>query len=1210
MSSSWKRFLVFPIFAAFVLSQGTWVLAGTTGVLRGTIEETTTAAPIAGATVTANSPSGNVTTTSDAAGHFAFLSLSPDTYTVDVQKTGYQEQSLPGVSVFADATQVVTLRLDKSLKTIANVTARAAGNLVKPGTTSDVYSVNAATQEKVSAVGGGGGLNNAYSAIATIPGAYVPMNQQGYFQTVHVRGGDYDQLGYEVDGVPVNRSFDNYPGGTASSLGQQELQVYTGATPANAEGQGLAGYINQVIKTGTYPGYAEATLGIGGPSYYHKAAVDTGGASPDRTFSYYVGVGGYNNDNFLYLDRNQGNQYTADWGNVIDQNPNTGAFLMTPINTFAASGLANRDVVVNFHFAIPHKHDGARDDIQLLYNNQFLKTTFYDSTNDVGANLYANSSIGLPSYYDGLVYTGGLGQVLAPGSDITGSQATYYFPSSSSPARCAAVPAGFANACPAGVVPFIDPNARDTIYNDQGIVKLQYQKNFGSTAFLRVYGYTFYSDWLQTGPQSAFANFFGPSGPDYRLDTHTYGASASYVRQLTAQHLITAQASYTGANSLRDNNRTYYDLFGFGGAQTDLAVLVSSAHPTNGLCYDAAGGAQTCDPSIGNASFVHFGDTTVPAIAPGTTCDGAPCQYITVENGLAGLYNKVKPEFTSYSVTDEFRPNDRVLLNIGLREDDFKFVGADTTGPMRAFWFSAYNLDKCVDPTTGSPVDKSVLGAAPTTSCSTIPLAGGGTYVAPNLINASGQVLTYHVFQPRLSATYTLNPDTVLRGSVGRYVEPPNTAYEQYSAQQQDIADLLGSRFYKFGFNTPGHQVYPPTSFNADLSLEKHLRGTDWSYKLTPFYRHTRNQIQNFFLDQRTGFVSGLNVGSLTAKGVEFQLNKGDFNRNGLSGLLSFTYTDATIRYGTLANGTTILSQTNQDIKNYNAYTSFCAANPNDSRCSGGTTASGAAPAPCYTTAGAPVPTAAACVGTDVANPYWNAPVQALIDPNQDFQPYDIFPGGIGTSSDSYNVPYVATFVLNYKHDRLSITPSLQYAAGNRYGNPETVPGVAPESCTATLGALASDPRYPYGGFGSSYDNSTCGAQLTAIPDPFTGHFDLPGEFRNPAQLALHLQLGYDVSPRVRLTATFANIVNHCWGGTGPGTAALNNKDVCSYGILGSAAGAIPPFGNAFNPGDPAYTSAPAFLKYPYEPSFGSFNADGNSTKQPFQFFVEARIKL
>ncbi len=1202
-----RRVMVAAAAISLFFSQVTWTLAGTTGGLSGLITDASNGAPLAGVTVKVSSPSGGSSTTTDARGSYHFISLSPDTYTLTAEKDQYTNESQAGITVFADSTQVVNIRMT-NLKTIAKVTSTTAGSLVKAGTTSDVYSVNAATQEKVSAVGGGGGLNNAYSAIATVPGVYVPMNQNGYFQTVHVRGGDFDQLGYEVDGVPVNRSFDNYPGGTASSLGQQELQVYTGATPANSEGQGLAGYINQVIKTGSYPGYAQAILGIGGPSFYHHAAVEAGGASPDRRFSYYVGLGGYNNDNFLYVDKNQGNQYTSNWGNVIGTDAN-GNYLMAPFNTFSASGLSNRDVVANFHYAIPHRNDSGRDDLQLLFSNQFLKTTFYDSTNDIGNAIYTAQGLGNPSYFDGLTYTGQLGAPLP--ANFTSLEQTYLFPDSPT-SRCANVPTGFANACPSGTTAFIDPNLRDSIYNDQSIFKLQYQKNWGSDAYLRVYGYSFYSDWLQTGPQTAFANYFGPSGPNYLLATHTYGGSAVFSKQFSAEHLVTLQGNYTQATVFRDNNRTFYDLFGFGGSTRTLAEITNTNF-SNGLCYTTGGVAQTCDPKlIDKTSVVRFGDTTAPTLP--ASCGGGPCQLTTVENGLSGLYNSVKPQFYSASLTDEWRPTDKLLVNIGLRYDDFNFTGANTNGPMRNFWFAAYNTDKCVDPTTGAPIDKSLIGASPLTPCGSLTVPGTSVaYRNANLINESAQQFNYPEFQPRLAFTYTLNPNFVVRASAGRYVEPPNTAYEQYSAQQQDIADLLGSRFYKYGFNTPGHMVSPPASNNYDVSIEQRLRGTDWSYKLTPFYRHTQNQIQNFFLDQKTGFISGLNVGSLTAEGVEFQLSKGDFARNGLSGLLSFTYTNAYIKYGTLGNGANILSQTNQDILNYNAYTSFCASNPNDPKyCKGGTvqpvgTTPGVA-APCYTAAGAPAPV---CDANSIANPYWNAPPQAQIDPNQNFVPYDIFPGGIGSSYDSYNVPYAATFILNYKHDKWAITPSFQFQAGNRYGAPETTPGIAPNTCTANITgtAVAGDPRYPYGGSGGAFDATTCG-QLAAIPDPYSGHFDVPGEYRNPAQFAMNLQLSYDVSPRITLTATFANIIDRCFGATGPGVAGLNNSQVCSYGILNSALGAIPPFGNAYNPGA-SYNSQPAFLKYPYEPTFGATNADtGYTLTQPFQFFVEAKIRI
>jgi hypothetical protein len=290
------------LFLALAFAMVRPAVAGTTGGISGIVTELGTTTPIAGVKVTITSPSQTATTTTDAHGHFAFVSLAPDEYTISLQKDGYEALSYAGISVFADAQQTVSLRMRVSLKTIAKVTSRSASSLVRPGTTADLYSVNAAQQERTAVLGGGGALNSAYSAIASVPGAYVPANQNGYLQAVHVRGGDAYEVGYEFDGIPVNRAFDNYPSGSLSSLGQLELQVYTGATPSNAEAQGLAGFVNQVIKTGTFPGYATANVSAGTPTFYHSLNAEVGGATPDRSFSYYVGIGGYNQDH-RYVDQ-------------------------------------------------------------------------------------------------------------------------------------------------------------------------------------------------------------------------------------------------------------------------------------------------------------------------------------------------------------------------------------------------------------------------------------------------------------------------------------------------------------------------------------------------------------------------------------------------------------------------------------------------------------------------------------------------------------------------------------------------------------------------------------------------------------------------------------------------------------------------------------------------------------------------------------------
>ncbi len=1119
--------------------------------------------------------------------------------------------------------------MKKALKTIAQVTSKAASDLVKSGTTADVYAVNAATQDKVSALGGGGSLNSAYSAVASVPGAVMPLNQTGYFQTVHIRGGDYDQVGYEFDGVPVNRSFDNYPSGALSSLGMSELEVYTGATPANSEGQGLAGYINQVIKTGTYPGFGTAMLGVGTPVYYHKATAEAGGASPNRLFSYYVGVGGYD-QGFRYVDQSNAAGYQSispalqpltpldncagadavNYANCYASGVGPGGYQLAPYQWGALSSLADRDIVVNVHFGLPHHYDSGRDDIQLLYDSELLHNGFYESTNDAGGTAYYNAGgmgQGPPFYYDGFSWNGPVGVVL-PGSALPAHVQPYLFPSQP-------VHPFYGNALiGTGPVPYIPPSLRDTVWNDQEIVKLQYQKNFGSSAYFRVYGYTYYSDWLNDGPVCAYTDYGCAVSPDYELSSHTRGVSAMFADQLSPQHLLQVQGNYTTATAIRDNNTQMYN------ATNNFAVLVDPNHPTTGICYAAATTGTTATPTTcqgSAATWLQYLDAYGVQQGVGTTtgsktipdysaqrCGTGPCSWFVAENGYQATYNSVVPKFTSFSITDQYQPTDKLLLNMGVRWDRFQFNGSDTkpNDPARQFWFNAWNTDFCVSP-TGQAIDKTTLpgfSGNVTASCSSI--ASG--YTTPHLTNASAQVLSYNVFQPRLGGTYTIDPNNVVRFSYGKYVEPPNTAYEQYNVLQEDLADFLGSHFYNFGFTTPGHEVRPPTSDNYDISWEHRFKGTDWSFKLTPFVRKTKDQIQNFFLDQATGFISGLNVGRQTSEGVELQINKGDFNANGFSGLFSFTYTHSYINYDTLANGSTIVTQINNDIKTYNGYTSFCATHGTDPRC--GTTTTGAAGSPCYDTSGAGVSCSAAGA---IANPYWNAPVQGLLDPKADYPTYDIFPGGVGGEADAFSIPYAATLVLNYKHNKLAITPSFQFLGGNRYGSPESMVGIDPAAggC-ATLGSTAGDPRYPYGSpGGASYDALGC-AGVIPVPNKYTGVFDQPGAFVNPNEFIMNLQLSYDVSPRVTLVGTLANIVNYCWGGSKEPWAFTNDGNICSYGINNSA-GIIPPVTNVYNP-VPAFTGFQRIAQYPYAAYLGPVNVDGDSTKMPFNFYLEARIKM
>jgi hypothetical protein len=434
-----------------------------------------------------------------------------------------------------------------------------------------------------------------------------------------------------------------------------------------------------------------------------------------------------------------------------------------------------------------------------------------------------------------------------------------------------------------------------------------------------------------------------------------------------------------------------------------------------------------------------------------------------------------------------------------------------------------------------------------------------------------------------LGGTYTLNAANVLRFSYGKYTQAPNTAFQQYNLLQQDLASYDATNFWKAGFTTTTHQIRPPTSTNYDFSWE-HQTG-DMSFKLTPFLRQTKDQIQNFFLDQKTNFVSGLNAGRQTSDGVEFELTKGDFNHNGLSGLFSVTYTKSLIKYAALQNGGSVLSTVNLAIQQYNSYTSACKnAAPSNSPM-----------ALCGTFGNS---NALATESNGIANPYFNAPGQPLLDLNGSYAPFNTIPGGVESTDASYETPVTATAVLNYKVNKLSISPQFQFFEGVPYGAPLVSNGVDPATCGALAGgSIAGDPRYKFGGTGNPFDALTCGGAIP-VPDPFTGKFDNLGAFKSPNEIMVHMQIGYDVSPRVALTLNLVNIVTSCSGGSSEPWTRLANSKACSYTLPGYNAPL--PFGsNFYNPG----AAFQPMVQYPYQ-------ENPISNAPPFNAFLGVKIKL
>jgi len=1160
-------------------------VGGTTGGLRGRVVDAASGTALAGVTVSAVSPSQTSSTQTDGNGGFSFLSLAPDTYVVSVQPQGFDPISASGVSVFADQVQTVgTFSVVKTLKEIGSVRTRAAGNLVRPGTTSDVYSVNAAGAAAAAAVGGPGGLNSAYSAIATTPGANVPQGQQGWNQLVYIRGGDYSDVANELDGIPVQRASDFAPITTLSSLGQQEVQTYTGGTPPSAEASGLSGFINQVIKTGTYPGYVNVSAGVGAPSFYHKFSFEASGATPSRNFSYYLGVGGQNQD-YRYSDQFNGAANSRFYyplriatglnGSVYD---GSGTALFSPGQSYAIAHTAERDNLANIHIGIPHKGGGLKDDIQLLYVTSDIQSDFYSSPNDLGGIPLITQAYGAaPTYTDYFRYGGPLFAAADPNAirtSVSPSSATHQ--------------------------PFsglIAANVRDGDDHNASIYKLQYQKNFSPASYLRLFGYGEYTDWFINGPVSAYTTYGGEI-QDYEVHGNTFGATAVYANQLSDKHLLTLTGSYQTQKLETYSGNTYK-----GAITTNLVDAKGNCYnPQNGnyaSCYAPIYNADgTPNPYGGLNSHGSFGapakgfpsQTLTPSDAAGVALvapAGSPAalsgaRNLVTNDGQSAQIDGITPFFTAASFADQWHPSDRVTINAGLRVENYTYRLDDTASnyPARNFWFGAYNREfafgssatsvgQCSQTGAGGVITG--IGVDPATGAS---LCAAGTNA--NLANVSPRKVSFTAYQPRLSFTYTLDPDTVFRGAYGRYAAPSPTSYQQYNVRQQDSPSYIG-QFLPYGFNTPFHNSRPSYSNNYDFSLEKHFKGSDVSIKLTPFYRSTQDQLANVPIGSQ-GILDGLNVGRQRNYGVEFQLRKGEFDRNGFAGLLSYTFTRSRVKYNNFGGGNrNEIDNLNDYIRNYNAYTSACASGTDPKLC--GSTSSGAVAAACYLPGGVADPT---CAGGSIANPYFNAKPQPLLDRGGEYTPYDILPAPF-QGANGYETPHIATLVLNYKRNKFAFTPSATFSSGSFYGSPLTYPGYDPVSCSGVSA-------------GNAANTQTCSGYLF-IPDKYTGKFDSFGDLREPARLTLNAQFSYEVTSRVKLSLTMTGLTDTCF----QRSYAWDNRATCVYAQLPS---------NALAPAGNFVANPPQQLAYPYASWYNNAQTGFVGQKLPMNAFLSADIRL
>ncbi|MBV8162663.1 MAG: TonB-dependent receptor [Candidatus Eremiobacteraeota bacterium] len=1168
MSIQKLRAFVFACFlsVAFALPAA----AGTTGGLHGRITDVESGQPVADVSVTVTAPAQTATTVTSASGEYTFLSLNPDTYTLTAKKDGYSIEQVPGITIISDQVRSVNVRIQRSLKTIGKVAVHGTAGLVRSGVVSDVYSVNAVTQKAAAPLAGAASLNQAYGAIATAPGVNYDQGQQGWYQNIFIRGGDIDQVAYEFDGVPVIRESDDGAVTTLTNLGQAEVQVYAGGTPASADAPGLAGYINQVVKTGTYPGYANMAMGIGGPPLYNKAMLEAAGGTPDRLFTYYVGTQYVTQDNrfgdqfngasnpLYFYPLSYGNPYPNPTSTTIASPLNTvvpdgsAQWLWAPGPTNAIAHMTDQETIANFHIGLSHKHDTGKDDIQLLYDNSLIVQKFYGSVQDQITQNVETAFGGPMTYFDGVAYNGQVGAPPQPGL-----VAPDLFPNSPQ------LRAPFAQ---------LPIDEREGSQNGVALAKFQYQRNINSTSYLRFDAYTDYAIWFISGPVSSNLTYGGQL-PDYEVNEHKYGGKLDYSNQISEKHLLEATASYLTAHL-----ETY---------SGQLATFLDYAEPTTNLvdksgnCYAFATGVRaSCFPQFPPAGYPNLISqgciTYCSGLVPGTPPAGTPAalagaQWIVTEPGPHAQLDTVKPYFSGYSVNDQWRPNDRLTMNLGVRLDlfDYRLDDLSTGYPARQFWFNAYNNEFCFANGLQSPIQRTfdlVTGAESPCPAGTSPT---------QLTNFSGGTDFQSYWQPRFGATYTVTPDLVLRATAGRYVRPASTSYHEYNVIQQDLP-LFISTFINMGFNSPIHPIHADTANNYDFSVEQHLHGTDMSYKLTPFYRTTQGQLQFTSLNAQ-GVLAAINAGQQTSKGVEFAFTKGNFAADGWTLQLGSTYLNSTIKYGPQPNGQNVIDILNNYIQQFNSFTSACAG-----------AAAGGSQSMCGIYGGIHAHSSYLNTTTGVVtgNPYFRQAPQPLLDRNARYPTYSVIPSPFN-NANGFATPFDSTLVVNYKHKNWNVSPTFTFTDGEEYGSPLVWPGYDPSTCGNVSSISTPAP-----------DTTPAGCSgMIFIPDKYTGHFDTLGAFQQPPRLTMSLAFGWQPTDKISTTFTVTSLIDHCWQRGFPWDSATT----CIYAQLPS---------NLLSPGGNFLPNPPIQLAYPYGSWYNNTEIGQEGQKTPTSYSFEMSFKL
>lgn len=276
-----------PLIALTVLSAPATVYAATTGIVQGTIRDNN-GQPLRGVNVFLD-PIGRSAVT-DANGIYTFVGVDPGNYTVRAELVGRQTTSIP-----AAVTQDQTAKIDFALQTqeieVAGGTIQAGPPPVRRTDSSTTTVVTARQEQQV--------RSQPYDLYQT-PG--LVKGQPGITQSPstgisHIRGSDYNQTGYTIDGISILDPLGNTFSTNLVTIGLKSANFYTGGVDASYGGS-TGGFINVVTQNGRdlRGGNFEFTGGPGNGWNYAGNYIQYGNVLADGKLDYYASNISFRND--------------------------------------------------------------------------------------------------------------------------------------------------------------------------------------------------------------------------------------------------------------------------------------------------------------------------------------------------------------------------------------------------------------------------------------------------------------------------------------------------------------------------------------------------------------------------------------------------------------------------------------------------------------------------------------------------------------------------------------------------------------------------------------------------------------------------------------------------------------------------------------------------------------------------------------------------